>query len=302
MRMKWLLLIGLVWMLTACQQTPTDDTEKHFNEEGTVVAIEGGRFLVVNHVSQEDLETLEPIEIAIKRKNGGWFTYESLDELTVGMTVRVWHNGVEDSLPAQGHAVEVEILNEGGASLPEAIDSANLEDMVTGLLQNASGRDLGAGIRVTQEGLSINKDQVVTRPVEELLSVEKAKFRLQVENSLLSRDFSEAELEKRAEESVSNLRQALETAASRYDVSVTQSEVTTYIDEFVAVVKSEEKEQYAKALGLSVSELDYLFDRDFYVMDVLWEKLMPVLMKQHPQHAGEDSNSYIQRMKDEFYK
>lgn len=28
---------------------------------------------------------------------------------------------------------------------------------------------------------------------------------------------------------------------------------------------------------------------------------MPVLMKQHPQHAGEDSNSYMQRMKDEFY-
>lgn len=35
----------------------------------------------------------------------------------------------------------------------------------------------------------------------------------------------------------SNLQQALEAADSRYGVSVTQDEVTTYIDEFVAVVK-----------------------------------------------------------------
>ena len=100
----------------------------------------------------------------------------------------------------------------------------------------------------------------------------------------------------------SNLQQALETADSRYGVSVTQDEVTSYIDQHVATFVNEEKTRYAAALGLSLYELDYIFDRDFYVMDVLWEKLMPFLMKQHPQHAGEDSNSYIQRMKDEFYK
>lgn len=116
MRMKWILLVGLMWMLTACQQTlPADDTEKHFNEEGTVVAIEGGRFLVVNHVSQEDLETLTPIEIVQKRNDGTWFTYEHVNTLQVGMKVRVWYEAKDTSLPASGNSIKVEILSEGGS-------------------------------------------------------------------------------------------------------------------------------------------------------------------------------------------
>lgn len=36
-------------------------------------------------------------------------------------------------------------------------------------------------------------------------------------------------------------------------------------------------------------------------MDTLWDKLMPVLMARYPQEDGEDSNLYLDRIKDEFY-
>ncbi len=78
--------------------------------------------------------------------------------------------------------------------------------------------------------------------------------------------------------------------------------MTKYIDQNVAVVQTEEKEKYAKALGLTLQELDYVFDRDFYVMDTLWEKLIPVLMETYPQQDEENQNDYLQRIEKEFYQ
>lgn len=92
MKAKWLYTILLIFLLAGCQiGSSEDEAVEYLTDEGVIVAIEDGRFLLVNGASEEDIETLEPIEIAIKHNNGAWFTYEHLDELKVNMEVRVTH-------------------------------------------------------------------------------------------------------------------------------------------------------------------------------------------------------------------
>lgn len=111
MKMQWLYILLLIFFLAGCQQTTqSNDEMEYLTDEGMIVAIEDGRFLVVNGASEEDIETLEPLEIVLKHNKGIWFTYESLDEIGIGITVRVMHEGTEDSLPGYGEAVEVEII------------------------------------------------------------------------------------------------------------------------------------------------------------------------------------------------
>lgn len=112
MDFRWYLLVLIILILTACQQPFPDDSVKTLDEEGTIVAIANGKILVVDHVSQEDLEALEPLEIVQKRENGAWFSYEDLDQFEVGMEVRVWYDAMNDSLPGSGNAVDIEILGD----------------------------------------------------------------------------------------------------------------------------------------------------------------------------------------------
>lgn len=111
MKMKWFYGVLLIFLLSGCQYGSTEDGRvDYLTDEGVIVAIEDGRFLLVNGVSEEDIETLEPLEIVIKHNDGAWFTYENLDELKVNMEVRVSYDGMEDSLPGYGNAIDVEIL------------------------------------------------------------------------------------------------------------------------------------------------------------------------------------------------
>lgn len=98
-----------------------------------------------------------------------------------------------------------------------------------------------------------------------------------------------------------NYLKAFSIAEKVYGVTVSQDEVTKYIDENITPIVSDNKEAYANALGLTTYELDYAFDRDIYALDTLWNKLIPVLMKEHPQQDGEDDNDYMDRIKAEFY-
>lgn len=137
--------------------------------------------------------------------------------------------------------------------------------------------------------------------VEESLDKRKAEFRLKVHNEMSHLKHDNAYLEKAAVEETERYIDALRIAKEIYGVSISQEEVNQYIATNVADIVLPEKESYAKALGISLYELDYSFDRDFYVMDTLWDKLMPVLMARYPQEDGEDSNLYLDRIKDEFY-
>ncbi|OEC02144.1 hypothetical protein GY31_08965 [Lysinibacillus sphaericus] len=137
--------------------------------------------------------------------------------------------------------------------------------------------------------------------VEESLDNRKVEFRLKVHNEMSHLKHDNAYLEKVAVEETERYIDALRIAKEIYGVSISQDEVNQYIATNVADIVLPEKERYAKALGISLYELDYSFDRDFYVMDTLWDKLMPVLMERYPQEDGEDSNLYLDRIKDEFY-
>lgn len=137
--------------------------------------------------------------------------------------------------------------------------------------------------------------------VEESLDKRKAEFRLKVHNEMSHIKNDDAYLEKVAIEETERYIDAIRIAKAIYGVSISQDEVNQYIATNVADIVLPEKERYAKALGISLHELDYSFDRDFYVMDTLWDKLMPVLMARYPQEDGEDSNLYLDRIKDEFY-
>lgn len=137
--------------------------------------------------------------------------------------------------------------------------------------------------------------------VVESLDNKKAEFRLKVHNEMSNLKHDNAYLEKVAIEETERYLDAIRIAEEIYGVSVTQEEVNHYIDTNVADVVLPEKERYAKALGISLYDLDYSFDRDFYVMDTLWDKLMPVLLERYPREDGEDPNIYLDRIKNEFY-
>ncbi|UED82323.1 hypothetical protein FH508_0010620 [Lysinibacillus sp. CD3-6] len=137
--------------------------------------------------------------------------------------------------------------------------------------------------------------------VVESLDNKKAEFRLKVHNEMSNLKHDNAYLKKVAIEETERYLDAIRIAEEIYGVSVTQEEVDHYIDTNVADVVMPEKERYAKALGISLYDLDYSFDRDFYVMDTLWDKLMPVLLERYPREDGEDPNIYLDRIKNEFY-
>ena len=153
--------------------------------------------------------------------------------------------------------------------------------------------------------IKINKTQTLNDvnlvSVEETLDSKKAEFRLKVQNETTDLNHNNEYLEKSAVADTERYLKAIQIAKEVYGVSITQEEVNNYIDENIASVVTPEKEEYAKALGLTLYELDYIFDRDFYVMDTLWDKLIPVLMEQHPQKDGEDDNQYLERIRKEFH-
>ncbi|MEV9641329.1 hypothetical protein ABZ756_11525 [Mammaliicoccus sciuri] len=137
--------------------------------------------------------------------------------------------------------------------------------------------------------------------IEELLSVTKAEFRIRVENNLTKQEHSTEFMRAMAEKETGRYVDALRVAKEEYGIRVAEEEVTEFIKKNVAIVRSKEKKNYAEALGLTLYQLDYQFDRDFYVMDVLWEKLMPIVTKNYPKQDGESEQAYGERAKEEFF-
>ncbi|WP_392454954.1 DUF3221 domain-containing protein [Chryseomicrobium aureum] len=112
MKKKYVLYLVslLVILLTACQQTTNES--QFYTEVGRIVAIEDSRFLLVKDATEQDIETLEPVEIIEKYEDGIWATYEKLDELKVNAVVRASYDVMQDTLPAYGNAVQVEVLED----------------------------------------------------------------------------------------------------------------------------------------------------------------------------------------------
>lgn len=91
-----------------------------------------------------------------------------------------------------------------------------------------------------------------------------------------------------------------ELAQEEYGFPVTEKEVDSYLEKFsLAVTKGTSKDHlkaYAHALGLTVEELLYEYDRDFAVKAVLWEKLTPILQE---KYNSTEHNVLVEKYMDE---
>jgi len=185
------------------------------------------------------------------------------------------------------------------------IDYTNIDSAVASVLKTmpeikAEIKEIKSTMNKKNMSYSVNNTRIEDVPIEELFSVKKRQFRLEVENRLANKK-SDDNTEAIAEEFTNNYLEAISIAKEVYGVTVSQEEITKYIENNIAPIVVKEKEAYAKALGLTLNELDYAFDRDIYVMDTLWKKLYPVLFEKYPQQNGEDDNAYLERIKKEFY-
>ncbi|MET3504773.1 hypothetical protein [Halalkalibacter oceani] len=108
------------------------------------------------------------------------------------------------------------------------------------------------------------------KPIHE----EKMLFRSLINNHLFGTNRPTAEIIKARNERKREFEKLLAEAQDEYDITVTEEEVTAYIEEMVDPHYFEEQEEYAAALGITVTELNHQFDRDLYYFDVLADKLL----------------------------
>ena len=145
-------------------------------------------------------------------------------------------------------------------------------------------------------------DKGVSGELFNYFNVDKMAFRLKVESLLGNQAYNSKELDEYAQYYVNENLLAIEIAKKKYNVEVTQAEVTNFIEENVKEVVPEEKKLYAQSIGVTLEELDNIFDRDIYIMDVLWSKLTPILMEKYQQGGGESEAEYMERLTNEFFE
>lgn len=159
--------------------------------------------------------------------------------------------------------------------------------------------------QVLEEIPSFSVQEEIEKGTEESLSTyfneDKMEFRLKVESVIGNKEYDKEELKVYSQYYVKENLLAIEMAKKKYNIEVKPSEVASYIEENVKGIVPEEKEQYAKSIGVTLEELDNIFDRDIYIMDVLWSKLTPILMEKYQQGDGESEEEYMERLTNEFY-
>ncbi|MGK7379783.1 hypothetical protein ACSFXN_18355 [Planococcus sp. 1R117A] len=73
----------------------------------------------------------------------------------------------------------------------------------------------------------------------------------------------------------------LKLATEQYKITYTDAEVDEWIKNGPDMYPVPAMEAQAKALGLTLEEMNHSYDRDFYVKWVIWDKLLPVLAEKY---------------------
>lgn len=73
----------------------------------------------------------------------------------------------------------------------------------------------------------------------------------------------------------------LEVATEQYKITYTAEEVDEWIKNGPDMYPLPAMEVQAKALGLTLEEMNHSYDRDFYVKWVVWDKLLPVVAEKY---------------------
>lgn len=159
---------------------------------------------------------------------------------------------------------------------------------------------------VTQPDLDVaqmgsgDTEPIAVPTVEELKSALEAfrqyaapRFDDELERKLAERIFVEMKLErevidvdaleKKAREKARYEKAWLAYAKQEYAVVVSAQEVDAWIEEGPDQNAVESQQNYAKALGVTLYELNHEIYRDQYVKWVVWEKLIPILTEKHDE-------------------
>ncbi|PID21320.1 hypothetical protein CSV61_10945 [Sporosarcina sp. P3] len=172
------------------------------------------------------------------------------------------------------------------------IDYAQMNQSVEKVLKDMP--EIKEELKSIQTGIHSNQ-------LDQSFSINKTEFRLRVKNNLTEEEHSSPFLRGIAEKQTDHYQDALDIAEEAYGITVTEDEIDAYIKENVSTIWDAEKRKYAKSLQLTLNELDYQFDRDIYVMNVLWERVLPIVMQEFPRQRGESGQAYGKRLKEEFF-
>lgn len=93
------------------------------------------------------------------------------------------------------------------------------------------------------------------------------------------------EIIERSKERVQYLNNVLKVAELKYGVVVTEGEVNEYIKETTHPFDDDLLNAYIETLGISKEQFNFIFDRDFYILDVLYNKLVDKLLEVHSNES-----------------
>ena len=91
-----------------------------------------------------------------------------------------------------------------------------------------------------------------------------------------------------------------EIAAKEYGIKVTDTEIDQYIKAGPDTIDApKQMKAFADVLGLSIEDLNHLFDRDLYEKNLIWGKLIPKLEE---KYSSNDNKILLQKYDEEVEK
>lgn len=125
-------------------------------------------------------------------------------------------------------------------------------------------------------------------------------IRLHIYNTIRGENVKDDVILKNAKEALNRRNSWFTYVDKEYKVTVSKSEIDAYIKKVAK--NSKETEQIAVALGMSLEDLNYEYERDQYQQQLMWTKLIPKLQKKYPKKEKESNEDYNERLNLEFNK
>lgn len=154
------------------------------------------------------------------------------------------------------------------------------EDEVIEEMNNGAEVAISQTKEMWQNAIAIsNKQQQLSSHNDPQL--QKWIIRTVMEKKVVGKDVYPSEAERIAKERLEYENAWLEIAVKNYNIVYTDEEVDTWIANGPDKNPVPAMYEQAKALNLTLEELNHEYDRDFYVKWVVWEKLHPILAEKY---------------------
>lgn len=110
-----LIVLSLLAFMFSNSSGDTVSNESENSMEGIIAQIKEGQILLVRGLTSEEInELLSEQEIITRAESATYFELtqdQQVDNLKIGMAVRVWYENLDTSNPAYGVSKKVEILD-----------------------------------------------------------------------------------------------------------------------------------------------------------------------------------------------